>query len=432
MTLASSNNRAKNVRIGTVVISELKLRDVQRHIFGRHLVKSADHAALKDAPKAFNRVGMNRAVDALLHVLFPLVINRVVWIFLQYTVALPFVGREEADFVQYGLADKFGYVSRRHSFQNARDDVALTAHRANDWRLARASAAAHAVVAFHPVAIVVFATNPGFVNLDNTAKLFLRLDHCSTDFVAHAVRSLVTAETHLPLNLKGADTLFAGSHQVHDLEPLAKRLVRVLKDRARDMREAITLIRRALVALPLVRHRADREDFHSTTARANDASGPAALHKIRLASFLIGEGRFELAFRHLVDGLWALGSHGGNSFNEVTVPRPTLPVKRQIIASTDSPERSIRYGRPDRGTETLRRSTGVTRAVLSPSSQHLTCRSNGSGPKWPARWQAPCRRADARRRPSAKGTNPPPASTTPAPASYSSPAGVPVRRLSRT
>ena len=38
-------------------------------------------------------------------------------------------------------------------------------------------------------------------------------------------------------------------------------------------------------------------------------------------------------------------------------------------------ERSILYGRPDRGAETLRVSTGVTRARLSQSSEHLTHRS---------------------------------------------------------
>ena len=86
-------------------------------------------------------------------------------------------------------------------------------------------------------------------------------------------------------------------------------------------------------------------------------------------------------------------------------------------ASGDLDGRSIRYGRPNRGAETLRCSTGVTRAVLSPSSEHLTCRSL-------------CRQVDARRRPSAEGTNPLPASITPAPASYSSPAGVLVRKAS--
>ena len=50
----------------------------------------------------------------------------------------------------------------------------------------------------------------------------------------------------------------------------------------------------------------------------------------------------------------------------------------------------------------------------SQCSEHLTCRSL-------------CRQADARRRPSAKGTNPLPASTGPAPASHSSPGWRPVR-----
>jgi hypothetical protein len=38
------------------------------------------------------------------------------------------------------------------------------------------------------------------------------------------------------------------------------------------------------------------------------------------------------------------------------------------------PERSILYGRSNRGAETLRVSTGVTRADLSQSSEHLTRR----------------------------------------------------------
>ena len=68
-----------------------------------------------------------------------------------------------------------------------------------------------------------------------------------------------------------------------------------------------------------------------------------------------------------------------------------------------------------------RRPCAVPRALpapsCAPSCEHLTCRSL-------------CRQVDARRRPSAEGTNPLPASTTPAPASYSSPAGVLVRRAS--
>ena len=101
--------------------------------------------------------------------------------------------------------------------------------------------------------------------------------------------------------------------------------------------------------------------------------------------------------------------------------RSTLALARETVgpqgsasghASWDSPERSVRYGRPNRGAETSRRSTGVTRAESIPVAVSTSHAGRYAG------------RVDARRRPSAKGTNPPPASTTPAPASYSSPASV--------
>ena len=50
----------KHIGVHAVIISELKFRDVQRHIFCAHLVECPDHTALEDAPKAFNRVRMNR------------------------------------------------------------------------------------------------------------------------------------------------------------------------------------------------------------------------------------------------------------------------------------------------------------------------------------------------------------------------------------
>ena len=55
----------EHIGIATVIISELKFRDAQRHIFGAHLVESANHAALEDAPKAFNRV---RVHLSLIHI----------------------------------------------------------------------------------------------------------------------------------------------------------------------------------------------------------------------------------------------------------------------------------------------------------------------------------------------------------------------------
>lgn len=41
-----------------IVISELKLRDVERQIPLAHLVERADDAGLENGPEAFNRVGV--------------------------------------------------------------------------------------------------------------------------------------------------------------------------------------------------------------------------------------------------------------------------------------------------------------------------------------------------------------------------------------
>jgi hypothetical protein len=50
----SAERRSKDVRVVAVVVAELELRYIERHIFGTHLVKGADHAALEDRPETFD------------------------------------------------------------------------------------------------------------------------------------------------------------------------------------------------------------------------------------------------------------------------------------------------------------------------------------------------------------------------------------------
>jgi hypothetical protein len=49
----------------------------------------------------------------------------------------------------------------------------------------------------------------------------------------------IGAQSHHPLNLERADALLAGQHEVHDLEPLPERLIRVFKNDPGYMREAL-------------------------------------------------------------------------------------------------------------------------------------------------------------------------------------------------
>jgi hypothetical protein len=58
---ASRNCRPENVRVLTIVVSELEFRNVQQHVFGAHLVKCAHHTAFEDRPEAFDGLSVNRA-----------------------------------------------------------------------------------------------------------------------------------------------------------------------------------------------------------------------------------------------------------------------------------------------------------------------------------------------------------------------------------
>jgi hypothetical protein len=100
------------------------------------------------------------------------------------------------------------------------------------------------------------------------------------------------------------------------------------------------------------------------------------------------------------------GSRQGDSWSPRLSVRPCFPGQSGAFG----PVRPLQPGSGD-----LARLHGrYPRRNKSQCSEHLTCRSL-------------CRQADARRRPSAEGTNPLPASTGPAPASHSSLGWRPVR-----
>jgi hypothetical protein len=65
MYLTSPYRRFENVRILPVVIAELELGNIERHIFPAHFVERADHAALENRPEALDGLGVNCANDIL-------------------------------------------------------------------------------------------------------------------------------------------------------------------------------------------------------------------------------------------------------------------------------------------------------------------------------------------------------------------------------
>ena len=103
-----------------VVVAELELGNIERHVFGAHLVERADHAALEDRPEALNCLRVDRADN----VLTLGVVDNGVGIFLvEVLIANPLVGAEQANLVrncfvykadECGSTDVLNKHERRH------------------------------------------------------------------------------------------------------------------------------------------------------------------------------------------------------------------------------------------------------------------------------------------------------------------------------
>jgi len=310
-SLAPANRRAEDVRVLAVVIAKLKLRDVQREILGADLMEGANHTALEDRPEAFDGIGVDRADD----VLSARVIDRAVGIgLIQPAIARPLVGAEQADLFRNGFIDEAVERAGAGVLDHAGDHVAFARDGASDDFLTRA-ARSKADVTLVPMAILSLSTHEGFIDFHNAHELLEALIHePGADAVAHVMGSLVGAETHHPLDLKGAHAFLAGEHEVDHPEPLAKALIGVLKDRACDVGEAIRRAHTAVHALPLKGHCGQSINVAAFAARAMHAIGPAVGDQIRRARILIGEHLLKLRDGHLLNA----GHVGHSQAMEIT------------------------------------------------------------------------------------------------------------------
>jgi hypothetical protein len=75
MNSASLNRRSENVIVEAIIVPELELRNVKMQVFLANVVECTDDAALEDAPKAFDGLGMHRADNVLVFG----IVNGAVW-----------------------------------------------------------------------------------------------------------------------------------------------------------------------------------------------------------------------------------------------------------------------------------------------------------------------------------------------------------------
>ena len=106
-----------------------------------------------------------------------------------------------------------------------------------------------------PVAILIFAADPGFICFDFAHQLgeLVVVEH-RANAMAHIeggfVRRLLPVLFEHPLNLQGAHPLLRLANQVDDLKPERQFVVCVLEHRSDERREAIAGLLRAFVYFP--------------------------------------------------------------------------------------------------------------------------------------------------------------------------------------
>ena len=182
------------------------------------------------------------------------------------------------------------------------------------------------------VLVLALAADVGLIDFDDTHQLAeVLILQSSADAMAHVPSRPVRAETHVMIDLERAHPLLAGQHQVNDAEPLAERLIRVLKNRVDQDREPIA-VGGAGMALPMEGTARQLVHFGIAAARAMDARRPAMPNQVSLTGVLIWELPLEVCDGHL---LGALAGHDTKPLNCL----PNIPMHREGFCQ-------VRHNRP--------------------------------------------------------------------------------------
>jgi hypothetical protein len=303
--LTTLDRRSEDIRVLSIVVAELELGDIERHIFAAHFVECADHATLENRPETFNGLSVNCANDILPS---RMVNSRVRVILVERIVARILIGAKQADFMGDGFADERGGSIGVDVSDNAGDHIALAADGADDWRFAGTDATSStAATAFIPMPVFGQAADESFIDFDNTAEFSNVFHQGHADLVAHGPSCLIRTEAHKALDLQRADAFLAGEHEMDNAIPIAKRLIGILEYCSGSMRKAIAGIRSALIALPTPWPIRQFMRVLSTAARAPNTFWPTAPDEICATRIFVREHPFELSDCKLMDwfGLFA-------------------------------------------------------------------------------------------------------------------------------
>jgi hypothetical protein len=130
---APSYGAPKDVSVLAIVETELKFIQIQRQVLLRDMMVRPDYPALQQAPERIQVLGMHFAA----HVLASGVLDGIVREseHVQVVITLPFVRRDQINFLAYGLTHKAIEGRSIGVLDHLTDHVALAGDRADDRRL---------------------------------------------------------------------------------------------------------------------------------------------------------------------------------------------------------------------------------------------------------------------------------------------------------
>jgi len=252
LVAARRNQVSESIRVVAVIMPIAELIEIERQIVLADLVIGADHAALQEAPEAFDIIGMdvsaNIFVLTVMHAVMRQAEMLIGWRFVSYYQRYTILGERSNE---AGLSPRF------HVADDTRHDVAFALNSANHANLAEADALVGLLQAstrtfgfallgalFAPMAIAVLTANIGFVNLDNAAHGMHVTGHSRTPAMADIpasppIRTGIFAKDDAA-NLQRTHAFLGGQHEVADFEPNPQRYFSVHKDGSGSDAKAIT------------------------------------------------------------------------------------------------------------------------------------------------------------------------------------------------
>ncbi len=282
----------KAVAIGhAVVIAESLFAKVTKKMKRFHAHVGSVNAALQEAPKVFESVGMdlpvnvsNRMVDDLMRV-----------VALQSVIGKQFisVGRGACfdALFDFGVKSLFAAIINHKGLS-----FSATLQESDDGSLAFSTSSSDTAPAFTDVHVPRFATNEGLINLNLSGHLSGQAVLQSKPDAVHHEPCGLLGDSKIAGDFIGANSVLAVDHHPDNGKPLVEADRGVLEDGSYFDRELAVMVNALALPLPLI---SEEAGVSATASRADHLAVPPSRNQVGKA--VVGVSEVKNCF---LQGLW--------------------------------------------------------------------------------------------------------------------------------